>query len=503
MNQLYNNSVFQGFSVARGEFESLAEQLQTPETQNLEHADIEALINQKGKEILRCLFQEYLNFRAHNEERLKKLLGKDGNERTHFRRGCKRNLATLFGNVKVSRCGYGSRSLFQVFPLDKKLNLPPDKYSQGLRGLIAEGVAMNSFEEVAHRIEKQAGIKVPKRQIEEVAREIGQDMAAYYAQVNTQVATDSSSLLIMSVDGKGVVMRQEDLRESTQKAAKKQKHRLQTRLSRGEKRYRKRIATVASIYDVAPYERTAEEILHLNDAEEEKLPRPKVFNKRVWASVEKEAEEVVEDVLQEAEKRDPEHRRTWIILVDGQEIQLRVLERVIERHGVKVEIIQDVIHVLEYLWKAAYCFYDPGSEEAEGWVRKHVLEILKGKASHVAAGMRRSATRKCLKQKERVSVDKCANYLLKNKRRLPYDMALKKGWPIATGVVEGACRYLIKDRIDITGARWSLKGAEAVLRLRALKINGDLENYLDFYRQQESLRHYGPKQTPELYEQAA
>ncbi len=116
--------------------------------------------------------------------------------------------------------------------------------------------------------------------------------------------------------------------------------------------------------------------------------------------------------------------------------------------------------------------------------------ILEGKSSLVAAGMRRSATKRKLSSEERKSVDTCARYLLNNSAYLKYDEYLKLGLPIATGVIEGACRHLIKDRMDITGARWSLKGAEAVLRLRSLYISGDWHEYWRFHSQQEHRRNH-------------
>ena len=154
-------------------------------------------------------------------------------------------------------------------------------------------------------------------------------------------------------------------------------------------------------------------------------------------------------------------------------------------------IIQDFVHVLEYLWKAAYCFHTEGSEEAERWVLQRAEAILQGDVSETAAGMRRSATRRYLAEEKRLAVDKCAEYLLKNKPRLDYRTALAKGWPMGTGVVEGACRHVVKDRMEITGARWSLNGAEAVLRLRSLYASGDLDTYMNFHLAKERLRLYG------------
>ena len=141
-----------------------------------------------------------------------------------------------------------------------------------------------------------------------------------------------------------------------------------------------------------------------------------------------------------------------------------------KKFKVKADIIMDFVHVLEYLWKAAYCFHEESSLEAEKWVMDRSLKVLKGEAGWVAAGIRRSCTRR--------------------KAYFQYGKCLKLGYPIATGVIEGACRYLVKDRLDITGARWGLEGAEAVLKIRALISSNDFEDYFMDHKHQEQERNY-------------
>ena len=474
---------FDEFSAAREQFEKLIGELSSESTRTLEHGDVESLIAHEGNELLRRLMQAYLDQRAEAEEPLDGVIGADGQERGHCR-DRSRTLATLFGEVTVQRMGYSGIRLGSVFPLDAALNLPPDKYSQGLRRKVGLEVAKGSFDEAVLAIKEGTGAQVPKRQIEQLSQAISVDFDEFYASQPMEAGT---GLLVMSVDGKGVVMRKQDLRESTRKAAEKSKRKLKTRLGRGEKRNRKRMATVASVYEVDPYQRTAEQIMGLDEPE---TIRPKVRNKRVWASLRQSPAEVVEQLFAEAQRRDPLHERTWLVLVDGQEAQLGEVEMAIATHRADTVVIQDFVHALEYLWKAAYCFHADGTEEAEAWVQTHALALLKGKVSDVAAGMCRSATRKNLSQEAREPVDKCANYLLKNKTRFDYATALTNGWPIATGIIEGACRHLVKDRMDLTGARWSLEGADAVLRLRSLRASGDFEDYMVFHNRQECLRNY-------------
>jgi hypothetical protein len=287
-------------------------------------------------------------------------------------------------------------------------------------------------------------------------------------------------------------MRKEDLREATRRAAESASHKLQKRLTKGEKRNRKRMAEVAAVYLVEPFVRDAEDVIReLGPVHDVRTRRPRPTNKRVWASVVQDAAEVIDQAFQEAKRVDPGHERRWVVVVDGNPDQIRAVRKVAARYRAKVTLVLDVIHVLEYLWKAAYCFHPDASREAEAWVTERLRALLTGHdPSQLAAGIRRSATRQRLSAGKRKAADSCARYLINNRRLLGYAQALRQGLPIATGVVEGACRYLVKDRMDRTGARWSLDGAEAVLRLRALRTNGDFDDYWRFHLAQEHERNH-------------
>jgi hypothetical protein len=215
---------------------------------------------------------------------------------------------------------------------------------------------------------------------------------------------------------------------------------------------------------------------------------PTAKHKWLTASVVDDAASVVATVFDEAERRDPAHEHTWVALVDGNNHQIDRIRVEATRRDVKVSIVVDFIHVLEYLWRAAWSFFDEGDPAAEGWVHDKAHTVLDGKASIVAAAIRRKATRLGLDAAERANADRAADYLLNKAPYLGYPAALAAGWPIATGVIEGACRHLVKDRMDITGARWGLPGAEAVLKLRALRSNGDFDAYWRYHLEQERRR---------------
>jgi hypothetical protein len=177
-----------------------------------------------------------------------------------------------------------------------------------------------------------------------------------------------------------------------------------------------------------------------------------------------------------------------VALVDGNRHQIDCIEAQAEQRQVSVAVVVDLIHVLEYLWGAVWCFFSEGDAAAEGWVRDRAQAVLEGGARDVAAGIRRRATTAGLSTSKRKKADACARYLVNKADYLDYPTALAAGWPIATGVIEGTCRYLVADRMDITGARWSVDGAEAVLKLRAVRSNGDFDRYWQWHLDQERRR---------------
>jgi len=487
-----NPEEFSAFSASREQLESIIQGLLSSERASQEHGEVENFIQQEGTELLRKLLQGYLDVRADTEIQQSEVISPEGQRLNHVRSDTQRNIESLFGGVEVRRLGYSQRKQSSVFPLDHTLNLPRDQFSFGLRKrLIAEAIK-GSFDGSVQCIKTTTGGHVAKRQALMLVEDVAQDFCHFYELNRFVTPEQTTDHLVMSFDGKGIVMRHNSLREATKKAATNQDQKLQTRLSQGEKRNRKRMAQVATVYTVKAHERTAESIMRSSSTEEPNVThlRPRVRNKRVWASVKREAIAVIEEAFAEALQRDPKQCREWVILVDGHPHQIKQIKKVMKRLKVKAVIIQDFIHVLEYLWKATWCFHAKGSEEAEAWVAERALKILQGKAGLVAAGMKRSATKLKMVKKDREGIDNCATYLLRSKPRLRYAQALAAGFPIATGVIEGACRHLINDRLDITGARWGLQCAEAILKLRSINSSGDSENYWEFYQQQSKQRLY-------------
>jgi hypothetical protein len=414
------------------------------------------------------------------------VVGADGVVRGSAEAGHQRRLATVFGAVSVERIAYRRRGYGNLHPADGVLNLPTEKHSHGLRRLAAVESARGSFDTAVEAVQRATGQRLGKRVVQQLAERAACDFDDFYAQRPRHLSA-VGNVLVGSCDGKGIVMRPEGLRATTRKTAAKTTQKLTTRLSKGEQRNRKRMAEVGAVYDCAPAPRASGDILASGD--DQRAAGPKARSKWLVASVVADAAWVIAAVFDEADRRDPNHHRTWVALVDGNTHQLDRIRAEAQARGVRVTVVVDFVHVLEYLWRAAWCCFDEGDPHAKPWVRTHALRILQGRSSDVAGAIRRKATWAGLTAGQRRNADTCANYLTSKRPYLDYATALECGWPIATGVViEGACRHLVNDRMDLTGARWGLPGAEAILKLRALHGNGDLTEYWRYHLAQEKRR---------------
>ena len=481
------------FAAAAQEFDTITTFLRSGEACSLTHSDLERTLDAMGRELLRKLLQGHLDLR-HPGEAVEPVRDADGltrsRERVHDRA-----LESIFGTVTVSRSGYGTEGTTSLHPLDGELNLPVEKYSHEVRRRVAVEAAKSAFDEGVKTLEAYTGAHVPKRQFEELVVRAAQDFDAFYTSRQACARADphTGPILVLTVDGKGVVMRPEDLREATRRAAATRAETFTARLGRGRRLHAKRMASVAAVYTIQPFVRAPEDILPPDGKPGEPPPRPRPEHKRVWASLEQTPDDVITAMFDEATHRDPQHRKTWVALVDGNLTQIEILRTLARKRRISLRIIVDFIHVAEYVWKAGLVLCPAESRAQDAWVRTRLLALLRGKASHVAAGMRRSATLRSLAAADRKPVDDCADYLLHYAPYLRYHTALASGLPIASGVIEGACRHLVNDRMNLTGAHWSLAGAEAVLRLRALRSSEDFDDYWGFHELREYERNHAAR----------
>jgi hypothetical protein len=220
-------------------------------------------------------------------------------------------------------------------------------------------------------------------------------------------------------------------------------------------------------------------------------PAPAAVNRRYAVDIAADRSATISWLLDEAARRDPGHERDWVALVDGDNHQIALIEAGAAARGVTVTILIDLIHVLEYLWKAAWALHPPRDPAIEAWTTARALDILHGRSAEVITLIADLAARHPPRGPEHErSIRKVLTYLRAKQPYLDYPRALAAGWPVATGIIEGACRHLVKDRMDITGARWSTDGAQAILWLRVTAANGDHDAYWTWHIQQEHHRNH-------------
>ena len=433
------------FSLARACFEEMLGWLEGNESAQLSHANLEDEIVRRGRETQRLAFQDHLDLRALRERRVQ-VVDADGVAHGAVEPAHVRRLQTVVGAVGVERLAYRHVASANLHPADAALNLPDQLHSHGLRRLAALEATRGSFDEAAAAIERATGVAVAKRQVEDLTSRAATDVKAFY-ETREHTEVDENDALVISADGKGIVMRPDSLREQTAKAAAAAHNKLTTRLSKGEKANRKRMAEVGAVYDVTPVPRTPSDVMASKADADPPPEAPKAKNKWLTASVVEDAAEVVGRLFDEAERRDPRHTRRWVALVDGNNHQIDRIGTEAKTRGIDVTIVVDLVHVLEYLWAAAWCFFAEGDTTAEEWVRNRALSVLEGHAREVASGIYRRASTEGLATQKRKKADEAARYLKNKAPYLDYPTALAAGWPIATGIIEGAVRYVVRDRM--------------------------------------------------------
>jgi hypothetical protein len=486
------DAVAAGLGGPVGELVALAGELTGPGAAQLSFDEIEQQVMVRGREILRMTVQHVMDARAAAEPRRAEVAGADGVPRTRVERGHARTVLTWFGPVIVRRMAYRAPGAANLHPADAALNLPSRRYSWAVQQAAVRYALAGSYEQAQLWLQDLTGVSVGKQQLEQILAEAARDAPGFYPS-RPAVACPAGLPLAISADGKGVAMRPGARRAETARKARDRAKAFGKRLGTGEKAGDKRIAETGAVFDVQPPDepRTPEQIL--GRAPGQPAPGgPRAVNRWYTAEITASRAGTIAAVFDQAERRDLGHTRPWIALVDGDRHQIEVIRAQAAARGITVTILVDFIHVLEYLWKAAWCFCPPRDPAAEDWVTTQALDILHGRVPEVISRIQALAAADPPKpgsEHDKI-IARTLSYLTAKQPWMDYPRALAEGWPIATGVIEGACRHLVQDRMGITGARWSLPGAQAMLWLRAIRANGDLNQYWNWHITQEHQRNH-------------
>jgi hypothetical protein len=452
----------------------------------------------RGRVLLRKLVQHVVDGQAAAERRLAGVADAAGVPRTRAERGHARTVISQFGPVVVRRMAYRAPGRPNLYPRDAVLNLPLRRYSWPLQRPVVEYALAGAYEQAQRFVAAATGITIGKQQLEQITIEAAADAPGFYlALAREQGPGVPAGPLLISADCKGVAMLPGALRRRGAKAPAQRVRNFEKRRGTGEKGC-KRMAQTGCVFDAGPVPRTPEQVMASKAGAPGGTGAPRALRRWYTVGIAGDRAETIRAVFDEAERRDPRHERTWVALIDGGNHQIEMISAQAAARGIDLVILIDFIHVLEYLWKAAWCFHPPRDPAIEAWVTAQALGILHGRAAQVTQTIRQLAAGRPPRPggEHAKIIRKTLAYLGAKQPYLDYPRALAEGWPIATGVIEGACRHLVQDRMGITGARWGLEGAQAILWLRAIRANGDLDTYWNWHLQQELHRNHLSRYQP-------
>jgi hypothetical protein len=384
---------------------------------------------------------------------------------------------SVFGKVPFERPYFTAPGQEGLCPLDAELSLPARCYSDLLREWAVHGTTDESYRESQTVLERILGLSLSIQALETAVVEAAVDVTSFYEQTAEPAAPPpTATILVVQADGKGVPM----VQPSTQKPA--------VRLGKGQKRTKKKEAVVTGLYTISPYPRTPQEVVAalLDDEHPPSAARPVPVGKELRATLAGKAD-AMRRLAQRVAQHEGPHIQQRVALTDGAE----ALQQQLVTHFPGYTLILDIIHATEYLWDTANALLGESHPQRLAWVRAYLEALLAGQTDAVITALEAEGKDPICTVTQRQAVRRAVGYYRRNRLYMRYDEYLACGWPIGTGVVEGACRHLVKDRMEQSGMRWTKGGAQAVLDLRAVRLNGHWEVYWQFHRNQQHQRLYG------------
>jgi hypothetical protein len=402
-----------------------------------------------------------------------------------------RRYVAVFGELPIERFVYGTRETqkHEMIPLDARLGLPDSDFSVLLQKWDLSLCVKQSYAEARQSIEQILGVGQSVRTLEQMISSTADYVREFRDQQEVPTPDQEGSIVVLTADCKGVPMR-------NQEGAHDNGHRrhVPKEGQEGKKAGHKRMACVGSVYTIDPFVRTAEDIVDEVMNRRRKKDRPKPQNKLLRAELTRLVEgvelngkdEIFAWFSEQVELRHPDGGQPVVCVMDGE----RGLWTALTRHLEGVIGILDIFHVLKRLWQAAHCFYGEGSQAAADFVTERLKRLLEGRVGRVIGGLRQMATKQGVRGKARKTLREVIGYFSGNRKFMQYDQYLAAGYPIGSGVAEGACGHLVKDRMEQAGMRWRVAGAQSMLDLRAIHLNGEWDSFHTFRIEAERERLY-------------
>ncbi len=460
----------------RTQFEMVLSSVLSEETQTITADTMERRLLRQILALGRSLFALFLATRA-EATRQAEHQGLDGVVRPYHSMRTRPYLS-IFGLVRFARPYFYRAGVGGAIPVDAGLSLPATPCSDVVRETLEELGVERAYHKATGVLRRLLGLEVSTRLLTEQLAEDAPDAAAFSAQQPPPPVAEEAAILVLQADGKGVPI----LRPATPS--------VRVRLGKGQKHGGKKEATLTGVYTIAPCVRTPQDVVAslfretaAPAARDEERTGPQ--HKRLWVTLAGKDAALAEAAAQ-VQAREGPHIVHRVALTDG---SIPLQERV-QRHAPQMILVLDLIHGTEYLWKVANALLGETHPQRTAWVKARTLLLLQSHADQVVAEFTRVAQEPRRTRLQRTVLTSVAGYLERNRPYMDYATYLAHGWPIATGVIEGACRHLVKDRCELSGMRWTIDGAEALLHLRCVLENGDWEAFHAFRRQQRHTRLY-------------
>jgi len=382
-----------------------------------------------------------------------------------------RPLRTVFGEHTLRAYVYapGVHEAIALRPVDARLSLPPGRCSYFFEEFSQYFCVDQAFGQASQGIATVLRQEVSMDTLQRINRRMGEQAEGFLERLPTPPAREEGELLVFTADGKGVPLVKADAQRVPA-------------FDKAERPGNRRMATLAAVYTIDRYPRTGEQIvaaLFRDDAGPRSKDRPKPRFKHLTARFTRmraeadgeqwESNGTIEAFSWASEQITARRRpgQKVLRLMDGQASLWDAADLCLELPTEEMIDILDILHASSYVWRAAKVFY-PQREHQETFARDRLLRILQGEVQGVIAGLRQMATKRGLKGKPREEIATVCGYFEKHADRMRYDEYLAAGYPIATGVIEGACRHLVKDRMERSGMRWRLAGAQSMLHVRSV-----------------------------------
>lgn len=397
---------------------------------------------------------------------------------------------SVFGKCRFRRHRFFAKGQQAVSPLDAELSLPKRCYSALLQDWAGFELVQAPYCSCIKMLERILGLRLSKNALETVIEEDAREVDGFYEEKPVPATEDEGSILVTQADGAGVRLVDTGPSERT-----------------GHQTSKREVIVTAS-YSIAPYRRSpatmAEALLYEPGQDEHDEPRlrrirPKPVGKELRATLDGKAV-AIRQLSQRIRRRDGAHIQHRVVLIDGDAALSAQLAAALP----DFTQVLDIIHVLGYLREAVKAVHGgwdaPGSEDH---LREQLELLLEGKTQTVIDELLARADKMGLTGYRRQPVDDAVRYFRNHEDSMRYDLYLARGWPIATGVVEGACKHVVRGRLDGSGMKWTRTGAQGMLQLRTVRINGDWDDYQRYLRRRQHLELYGEHAMPRPSERQA